>query len=121
MFLVSLFGFGINVNAAEELTCLYNEEDGMDSSNYMYLLVQYGDGKIEVYRNRDNHYDLDAPGWTLFDNYIFDSSVVKDEIFFLSSSDAPQPIISAYLESLSLTLCFPCTCCDASPQGRQTS
>lgn len=79
VFLVSLFGFGINVNAAEELTCLYNEEGGIDSSNYMYLLVQYGDGKIEVYRNRDNHYDLDAPGWTLFDNYIFDSSVVKDE------------------------------------------
>lgn len=61
VFLITLFSFNMNVNAAQELTCLYNEWFGNFEDKHV-LLIQYSNGNRVVFLN-DKNVGIDDAGW----------------------------------------------------------
>lgn len=61
---VSLFGFKIDVYAAQELTCLYEKGGGALFGYDKVLLIQDSDGNITIYKNDDDAKISDT-GWHL--------------------------------------------------------
>ncbi len=87
MFFV-VFGFKMDVYAAQELTCMY--EKGPNDANIMkIILVQDKNGNLSVYRNeKDVSYDDESSYWVKDANTSkvkFDKSVSKDKNGFLKS------------------------------------
>ena len=57
---IALFGFNMNVKAAQELTCLYEGYAFNGDNNNAFMLMQDSDGTITIWKNEKE----DKPSWS---------------------------------------------------------
>lgn len=78
VFMITLFSFNMKVDAAQELTCLYEKE----LTHSKILLIQYSDGSRVIFTNKDNA-GIDGTGWFRTD---FNTDNFGDDVVLTNGS-----------------------------------
>lgn len=60
--IITMFGFSNSVNAAQELTCLYEKGDELIQKTDKVLLIQYSDGTRKIFKNESDA-EITDEGW----------------------------------------------------------
>lgn len=69
--LITFLSFNLNVNAAQELTCIYEGEDNI-------AVVQYSNGNKKIYKNDDSA-SIDSYYWKKLDNLTVDTTKTQQK------------------------------------------
>ena len=81
--IITFFSYNLTVNAAQELTCLYERGDYANKT----ILIQYESGERIFYTNSDKNATLETTGWAKQTDWtiILDSNTEKDSSGNLNS------------------------------------
>lgn len=97
LFILLSFSFTANVYAAQKLTCVYKQGKnkgfvGFGRDIKKVILVQYENGTIEIYKNKDD-VSITEKGWeSSKDKYEFDASVLMKDGYLTSCPNSKSTL-----------------------------